>query len=339
MQRSSLASGVSVRALRGAVAAGLFVWVCGAWAQTSAATGTGTDDQPFTLSVQAQVVTVPVTVRDSKGHLVQDLTKDDFTLTEQGRQEKIRYLTVDRDRPLTVGLLVDTSGSQKEYIPKERAAANQFLETMLTRPDDTAFLVRFDNATTMLQVPTSSKEKLAAALTHLEDPHDPRLHHPGGTLLYDTLDLTCERVTRQVQGRNAIVVLTDGRDNGSELTLDDVIQAAQVSNTVIYSILYTDEQAAWLSGRTPGALSGKQVLEKLSEETGGHMFQVSRKEPVEAIFASVAEEMRMQYVLAYTPSKQGPGYAFRSIELKGKEKSWKIQTRAGYFYSGPEQPQ
>ena len=302
-----------------------------------ASAGAQDDNQPFTLSVQAQVVTVPVTVRDSKGKLLDTLTKDDFTLTEDGQPQRIRYLSVDRDRPLTVGLLIDTSGSQKSYIAKERTAATEFLRMMLTRPDDTAFLVRFDNAITMLQKPVSSRDQLADGLSHLEDPHPPRATHPGGTLLYDALDLTFERITRNVEGRNAVIVLTDGRDNGSQLTLDDAIQAAQVSNTVIYSILYTDEQPRWLADRPAGQLSGKEILQKLSDETGGHMFQVGFREPLDRIFNAIAEEMRMQYVLGYTPAKRGPGYGFRAIELKGRDKSWKIQTRKGYFYSGQEQ--
>ncbi len=292
------------------------------------------DDQPFTLSVQAQVVTVPVTVRDAKGKLLDGLTKEDFTLLEDGQPQTIRRLSVDRDRALTVGLLIDTSGSQKEYIAKERAAANEFLTLMLTRPDDQAFLVRFDNAITMMQKPTAQKEELKTALTHLEDKHERRLSPPGGTLLYDALDLTCEKVTREVEGRNAVIVLTDGRDNGSVLTLDAAVQAAQVSNTVIYSILYTDEQPGWLAPKEPGVLSGKDVLQRLANETGGHMYQVSRSEGLDKIFGAIAEEMRMQYVLSYSPAKHGPGYGFRAIELKGRDKSWKIQTRKGYFYSG-----
>jgi VWFA-related protein len=289
-------------------------------------------DATFTLSVRAQVVTVPVTVRDSKGKLLQDLTKEDFQLSEDGQPQRIRYLTVDRDRALTLGLLVDTSGSQRDYIKKERAAAKTFFETMLTRPGDTAFLVRFDNAITMLQKPTASKDELTAGLGHLEDPHPWRVDNPGGTLFYDALDLTCERITRDVDGRNAVIVLTDGDDNGSVLTLEQTIAAAQVSNTVIYSILYTDESNGFLGSKQ--AVRARQVLERLSTETGGHMYQVSAREPLEKIFADIADEMRTQYVLAYSPAKGGAGSEFRKIQLAGRDKSWKIQTRSGYYYSG-----
>jgi VWFA-related protein len=291
-------------------------------------------DQPFTLSVNAQVVTVPVTVRDSKNKLLQDLAKEDFTLTEDGQAQRIRYLTIDRDRPLLMGLLIDTSGSQKDYIKKERAAANVFFSTMMTRPEDTAFLVRFGNAIKMLQKPTASKDELRAALEHLEDPMDWRMDHPGGTLLYDALDLTCERITRDAPGRSAVIILSDGSDDGSILTLDQTIAAAQVSNTVIYSILYTDNATGLLG--SPQAQRGKQVLEQLATATGGHLYQVSTREPLEKIFGDIAEEMRMQYVLAYSPTKRSGNSEFRKIELTGKDKSWKIQTRAGYYYTAPD---
>ncbi len=310
-------------------------------AQT-ATTNNGGDT--FTLSVSAQVVTVPVTVRDNKGKLLQDLTKDDFTLTEDGRPQRIRYLTVDRDRPLTLGLMVDTSGSQKELIKKERTASNAFFDTLLTRPGDTAFLVRFDDAIAMLQKPTASKAELRAGLEHLEDSHPPRpepppvdaadylSRPPSGTLFYDALFLTCSRGMADVEGRNALVILTDGVDRGSSETLASTIDAAQRSNTVIYSILYSQEQVTTqVEGKK---MSGKAVLEKLSSETGGHMFVVSIRDPLEKIFTEIAEEMRLQYVLSYSPAKSEAGPGFRKIELKGRDKSWKIQTRSGYDYTG-----
>jgi VWFA-related protein len=299
----------------------------------------------YTLSVNAQVVTVPVTVRDSKGKLLQDLTKDDFTLLEDGKPQAIRYVTVDRNRPLTLGLLVDTSGSQKALIKNERAASTTFFNTMLSKEGDTAFLVRFDNAITMMQKPTTSKADLETALGHLEDPHDPRpeppaesaeeylKRPPSGTLFYDALFLTCTKGMQEVEGRNAVVILTDGVDRGSGVTLDEVIDAAQRSNTVIYSILYSAEMGVTthVDGKKT---TGRGVLEKLSGETGGHLFEVSVKEPLEKIFDEVAEEMRVQYVLAYSPLKNDLGPGFRKIELKGKDKSWKIQTRSGYMYTG-----
>jgi VWFA-related protein len=303
--------------------------------------------QTYTLTVNAQVVTVPVTVRDSKGKLLDSLTKDDFTLTEDGRPQRIRYLSVDRDRPLTLALMVDTSGSQREYIQKERAAADTFLNTMLGKDGDTAFLVRFDDAITMLQKPTGSKDALRAALGHLEDSHAPRpappvtdpeeyLHRPPtGTLFYDALYLTCDRGMTDPTGRNAVIVLTDGRDRGSDETLDATIEAALRSNTVVYSILYTDEPEGKIASLVEGKrLTGKDVLEQLSAATGGHMYQVSSHEPLEKIFESIADEMRTQYVLAYTPAKSPAGAGFRKIDLKGRDKTWKIQTRSGYYNTG-----
>lgn len=305
------------------------------------------ENDTYTLSVNAQVVTVPVSVRDSKGALLQTLTKNDFTLTENGRPETIKYLTVDRNRPLNLALMVDTSGSQRDLIKKERAASDAFFNTLLTKEGDTAFLVRFDNAITMLQKPTESKTDLQAALEHLEDPHPPRPEPPAetaaeylarppqGTLFYDALFLTCSKGMQDVNGRNAVVILTDGDDRGSSVTLDATIDAAQRSNTVIYSILYSAPEIGMNPRAVEGKkMSGKAVLQKLSSETGGHMFEVSVKEPLEKIYEEIAEEMRMQYVLAYSPTMSDEGPGFRKIELKGKDKTWKIQTRSGYDYAG-----
>jgi VWFA-related protein len=303
------------------------------------------ENDTYTLSVSAQVVMVPVSVRDSKGKLVQTLTKDDFTLTENGRPETIKYLTVDRNRPLNLALMVDTSGSQRDLIKKERAASDAFFNTLLTKEGDTAFLVRFDNAITMLQKPTESKADLQAALEHLEDPHPPRPEPPAetaaeylarpaqGTLFYDALFLTCSKGMQDVNGRNAVVVLTDGDDRGSGVTLDATIDAAQRSNTVIYSILYSAERGVTehVDGKK---MSGKEVLQKLSSETGGHMFEVSAREPLEKIFDEISQEMRLQYVLVYSPTMSDDGPGFRKIELKARDKSWKIQTRSGYYYTG-----
>ena len=139
---------------------------------------------------------------------------------------------------------------------------------------------------------------------------------------------------QDVNGRNAVVILTDGDDRGSNVTLDQTIDAAQRSNTVIYSILYSAPELG-MNPRAEGRKSsGKEVLQRLSSETGGHMFEVSVKEPLEKIFDEISEEMRMQYVLGYSPTMSDEGPGFRKIDLKGKDKSWKIQTRSGYDYSG-----
>jgi len=307
-------------------------------------------DQPFTMSVKSHLVTLPVVVRNSKNELMDSLTKDDFQLFEDGRPQTIRYFDLEKDRPLTLGLLVDMSGSVREFVKKEHQASDVFFDSMLQKKDDTAFLVRFDTAVTMMQEATDSREKLHAAVEKLEGSHQPQPAFavppgtkPGmapGTLLYDSIIVVCDGVTKQVPGRKALVILSDGEDWGSQKSLPAAIEAAQRTDTVIYTILYTsrggDKDPVHFAGAPHLAfdkktrLNGAGVLELLSSTTGGHAYEISSSMPLETIYAKIAEEMRMQYTLAYVPVKNGkPGY--RKIELKTKAKGLQIQTRFGYY--------
>ncbi len=210
-----------------------------------------------TLSVQARLVTLPVTVRDKKGKIVSGLTKDDFELTEDGRPETIKYLNIDTNLPLTLGLLVDTSGSMRDALDRERSASKSFLDQMLAKPQDKAFLLHFDSEVELLQDLTASKDKLQTALNqlgptsdHLSSSGDPddqqgnggsaRRRH-GGTTLYDAIYLASDDLMRKQQGRKALIVLSDGEDRGSKETLGTAIEAAQRAETVVYAIYFKGE--------------------------------------------------------------------------------------------------
>jgi VWFA-related protein len=210
-----------------------------------------------TLSVQARLVTLPVTVRDKKGKIVSGLTKEDFTLTEDGRPETIKYLNVDTNLPLTLGLLVDTSGSMRDSLDRERSASKSFLDQMLVKPQDKAFLLHFDSEVELLEDLTASKDKLERALDqlgptseHLDSSSSSddqqngggrqrRVH--GGTTLYDAVYLASDELMRKQQGRKALIVLSDGQDRGSKETLGTAIEAAQRAETVVYSIYFKGE--------------------------------------------------------------------------------------------------
>ncbi len=312
---------------------------------------TQSEAQPFTMSVQSHLVSLPVTVRNSKGELMQSLTQDDFELYEDGKRQKIRYFDLEKDRPLTLGLLVDTSGSVRDFVKQEHKASDVFFDSMLQKKEDTAFLVRFDTAVTMLQPPTGSRDALHAAVERLEEPHDPQpafVAVPGtkpvnpiapGTLLYDAIVVVCSRVTAPFPGRKAIVILSDGEDWGSQRSLAAAIEAAQQANTVIYTILYTKRggvkdpphfaNAPHMAITKDTKMTGQYVLELLASTTGGHTYEISESRPLKTIYAKIAEEMRMQYTMAYTPVKRGTGY--RKIELRAKDKGLQIQTRFGYY--------
>src|ERR1035441_4340466 len=185
-----------------------------------------------TVAVDVKVVTLPVTVRDKHGKIVRDLTKDDFTLQEDGRPQTIKYFSQETNLPLTLGLLVDTSRSQDNVLDAERNASRSFLDQMLVQPKDKAFLIHFDREVELLQDLTPSREKLQSALELLKtstdrersnDPNDPsnspsgsgsRSHHGGGTQLYDAVYLASNELMKKQQGRKAIVILSDGVDHG-----------------------------------------------------------------------------------------------------------------------------
>jgi VWFA-related protein len=322
--------------------------------------------QEPTISVDVKVVNVLATVRDKHGQVVRNLTKDDFTLEEDGRPQAIRYFTRESNLPLTLGLLVDTSMSQRRVLDKERTASYSFLDKML-QPKDVAFLIHFDREVELLQDLTSSHEKLESALRSLQTPSLTRnqggdspdseqgSHRRSmggrGTLLYDAIFLASDELMKRQQGRKALVVLSDGVDRGSKETLEKAIESAQRADTVVYSILFADDEprSDWggFGGRGGGGgmgrhggghrypqesrPDGKKILERISRETGGRLFEVSKKQSIEQIYEEVQEELRSQYNLGYTPDKTDLRPGYRRIHLTAKQKNLVVQARDGYY--------
>jgi VWFA-related protein len=344
-----------------------------------------------TLSVDARLVNLPVVVRDNKGALVQNLTKADFTLQVDGHPQTIRYFDLDKDLPLTLGLLVDTSQSQRNALDDERTASTAFLDSMLTGSKDQAFVVQFARTIELLQDLTTSRPKLQAALKDLDsspqsdrsttsDPDDTdsnssrRDRARGGTTLYDAVFLASDELMSKQKGRKALIVLTDGDDRGSKEKLTDAIEATQRADTIIYAIYFKGEQqrsdnnnggnrgGGFPGGRGgigfPGSggggypgggggrggnnpnrqpenrTDGRKILERMAKETGGRMFEVSKKQPVADIYAEIGKELRAQYRLGYTPDTltAGDGYHQIDLALSGSDKKkLTIQTRDGYY--------
>lgn len=213
-------------------------------------------DQPeTTIKKDVNVVNVLATVRNKQGQIVNTLSKDDFKLDDDGRPQTIRYFAKVTDLPLTLGLLVDTSLSQRKVLEQERTASYKFLEDLLREWKDKAFVVHFDSEIELLQDLTSSRPKLEAALQKLEVPDarqtqtsgspDPGQPHfgGGGTKLYDAVFLASDEVMNKPQGRKALIILSDGVDQGSKVSLNRAIEAAQRSDTLVYTILFADPQA------------------------------------------------------------------------------------------------
>ena len=233
---------------------GLLLLAPGAESQTPA--------PPTTLSVDVNVVTLPVTVRDKHGKIVTNLTKEDFTLEEDGKPQTVRYFNQETNLPLTVGLLVDTSLSERDNLEKERAASRTFLDQIITRPADRAFVVHFDREVELLQDLTADRGKLEKAVGELDTPPaveavpssgQPRAHG-AGTLLYDAMFLSCDEVAKKQKGRKAIVILTDGEDHGSQESLNSAIESCQRAETIVYAVYYSghkDRDSSGFNGPYP----------------------------------------------------------------------------------------
>ena len=334
--------------------------------------------QQPTFSSHVRVVNVPATVRDKHKQIVRNLSKDDFILEEDGRPQAITFFGEDANVPLTLGLLVDTSWSQRNVLENERHASYVFLNQML-HDKNMAFLIHFDHQVELLQDLTADREKLENGLDSMQvsRPGDDQNNsggqggqggqgspngggwpgggrgggrhggfHGGGTQLYDAVYLSSDELMKKQQGRKAVIVLSDGVDHGSKVSLDRAIEAAQRSDTVVYSILFKDENESndrpfgggWGGHHGGGRRfpqqeqrpDGTKILERLSKETGGRLFEVSKKQPVDQIYNQIADELRYQYDLGYTPDRADlTGY--HKIHLATKQKDLEVQAREGYY--------
>jgi len=353
-----------------------------------------------TISVDVNVVNVFATVRDKHGHIVNNLTKDDFTLQADGHPQTIRYFSRETELPLTLGLLVDTSLSQRSVIDKERSASYTFLDQMLREDKDKAFLIHFDHQVELLEDLTSSRSKLQAGLQSLsvqqpqlsrrqdggpggngpDDPQDPQQYprrggddrgrggmgmRGMGTRLYDAVYLASNELMAKQHGRKALIVLSDGVDIGSKVSLVSALESAQRANTVVYSILFKGDEGGGFRGMDRGGMGrggrrggmgwpggggggwpggggggrrmpernrpdGKKILAQISKETGGRLFEVSKKHPIEEIYKTIQEELRNQYSLGFTPDSVDNAAGYHKITLTAK-KGLIVQTRDSYY--------
>ncbi len=319
-------------------------------------------------------------VRDKHGKIIPNLNQSDFALQEDARPQTIKYFARESDLPLTLGLLVDTSLSQRRVLDQEKSASYSFFDHILREDKDKAFLIHFDREVELLRDLTASREKLRSGLEELDTPSfsntsagsggggsggsggggSGRGHGHGGggggTLLYDSIYLASNELMKKQHGRKALIILTDGVDHGSKESLNTAIASAQRADTAVYSILFADEDAYGTGGRGGGYgghggyggggrggpsrypqqdhPDGKKVLERISKETGGQLFEVKKKLPIEQIYAQIEEELRNQYSLGYTPDRPGDDSTYHLIHVTVNQKDLIVQAREGY-YSGP----
>jgi len=290
-----------------------------------------------TLKVNVNVVQLFFNVKDKKGGLIPNLTKDDFQVSEDGKPQTIKYFAAESNLPLTLGILFDTSPSQTRVLEMEKTVGGQFLDEIL-REKDLAFVIGFDADVNLLQDFTSSTRLLKRAMNDAKIGGGggfsapgaaggpvPTLSHGCCTMLYDAVYLAAHDELAQQVGRKAMILLTDGEDEGSKLKIQDAIEAAQKSDAICYVLLIADRGGMW------GGF-GAGEMNKLTKETGGRVIEVGNKfEKLKEGFDQIARELRSQYNIGYTPTNAKLDGTFRKIEIHPADKQYKVQSRAGYY--------
>jgi VWFA-related protein len=300
------------------------------------------DQSATTLKVNVNVVQLFFNVKDKKGALIPSLTKDDFQILEDGKLQTIKYFAAESNLPLTLGILIDSSGSQARVLDMEKQVGGDFLSQIL-RDKDLAFVLSFDVNAELLQDFTSSVHALKAALNTarintaggsgggipgLGGGTIPTVGAPKGTVLYDAVYLAAHDELAQQVGRKAMILLTDGEDQGSQLRIKDAIEAAQKSDSIVYVLLCADRGFYGAFG----GYSGDSEMRKLTQETGGRVIEVGNKyDKLKEGFAQIANELRSQYNIGYSSTNAKLDGTFRKVEIHANNKDYKIQSRTGYY--------
>jgi VWFA-related protein len=282
-----------------------------------------------TFSSDVQVVNLLATVRNRKSEILRDLGRDDFQILENGRPQIIKYFTRETDLPLTIGLLVDTSVSQTGVLDAERGASLRFLDQVLRENKDHVFIMQFDLAVQVRQPLTASRRDLSESLAFVDTPtrNQLRSQYGGGTLLFDTVVESSQETMKKQKGRKALIILSDGGENGSDATLSGAIDAAERAETLIYTILFSDGSF--------GADRG--IMQRLAKETGGGYFEVSKKLTIDQVYALIQDDLRSQYSIGYVSDRPAAISEFRKVQLTLKRPGLVVQSRDRYWAGPPEQ--
>jgi len=299
------------------------------------------DERPTTsLKINVNVVQLFFNVKDKRGGLIPNLTKNDLQVSEDGKPQTIKYFAAESNLPLTLGILIDSSGSQQRVLDMEKEVGGDFL-TQILREKDLAFVISFDVNVDLLQDFTNSVHSLKTALNTakintgggagtipgLGGGPIPSSTIPRGTLLYDAIYLAAHDELAQQVGRKAMIILTDGEDQGSQLKIQDAVEAAQKSDSIVYVLLCADRGFYGFGG-----YSGEGQMKKLTQETGGRVIEVGNKmDKLKQAFDQVAQELRSQYNVGYTPTNAALDGTFRKVEIHANSKDYKIQARTGYY--------
>jgi len=310
--------------------------------QPPSAAGQKSDEsqQPAeTLKVNVNVVQLFFNVKDKHGALIPKLTKDDFEIYEDGKPQTIKYFAAESNLPLTLGIMIDASGSQVNVLEMEKEVGGAFLKQILTDKDE-AYVISFDITVDLLQDFTRDVHRLQTALNKAKINVDYTSGIPGmgggpvpqknspGTLLFDAVYLSAHDMLAKEVGRKAMILLTDGQDEGSRLKLKDAIEAAQKADSIVYVLLCADRGGYFSAGMS---YYGEADMQKLTQQTGGRVINVGNKfDKLREAFDQIANELRSQYNIGYTPDNTKLDGSYRKLEIKNKQ-NYKIQARAGYY--------
>jgi len=343
-----------------ALVIGLPAFAVAGWAQlapspdaapVSTAPAPEPDETPVaTFKQSVNLVDLFFTVKDKNGNLVPHLNQQNCKVDENKEPQTLKSFVAETDQPLTLGILLDTSGSQQRLLPMEVGAASQFIQQVL-RSKDEAFAVNFDVNVDLLQDYTNSPRLLTHALSKAEintaggngsgipglgGGTVPTVGDPKGTLLYDAIYLAANEKMNQETGRKAIIILTDGEDEGSRTKIGDAIGAANRNNVIIYVILCADRAMYWSQGE---GYFGYGPAKRISDETGGRLIDVGNNgNKLQAAFQQIQDELRTQYVASYTPSNAKADGTFRKVTVDchgDAGQDLKVQVRKGYYAPSP----
>ena len=289
-------------------------------------------DDVQTLKVNVNLVNVFFSVRDKNGYIT-SLKKDDCDIYEDKVLQKTKNFTQEKNLPLTIGILLDTSGSQQNVLPLEQQSGAEFLKDVLT-PKDEAFLISFDINVNLLADYTNSPREIKRSIDQAQintGAGTGSVTGNGaarGTLLYDAVYLAAHDKLRQEAGRKILVLLTDGGDQGSQETLKSSIEAAQKANTIVYVILIADR--GFYGGFGMG-YTGDADMQRLASDTGGRVINVGNNgKKLQDAFDQIQDELRTQYLASYTPTNLKVDGTYRTLNITcGKDE--KVQARKGYY--------
>jgi VWFA-related protein len=293
-----------------------------------------------TLKVSVNVVGLFFNVKDKHGALMPNMTKDDFQVFEDGKPQTIKYFAAESNLPLTLGILIDSSGSQRNVLDMEKEVGGAFLKQILTDKDE-AYVIDFNVDASLIQDYTRDVNRLRAAMNKVKintgvsgmGGGPVPTTRQAGTVLYDAVYLSANDMLAKEVGRKAMILLTDGEDEGSQYKIKDAIEAAQKADAIVYVLLCADRG---FYGYGMGGYSGESEMRKLTEATGGRVINVGNKfDKLREAFDQIAAELRSQYNLGYTSTNPKLDGSYRKLEIKSKE-NYKIQCRAGYYATARE---